>query len=266
MPCEKSCKTRCYSRPYIHVHPAVIAFFSPKPCKKLFSPATCTYRRECANQKKTGPVKKRMASWARQRQQITEAADGGAGAGCSRSLAGRPQAQVGVVVLWVSCPSACESSRRPPGRAAGSARRHHPPPCEPGHPKGPDYILLRNGQKKLVRSLQGGEHRPSWQGLPPRQVLRVPGPRAGDHPAGGAAGGTRAAQRLAAGELGGPQGTRRTLEAVARVRHRWRPCCTQAAPSSLGRDLLDPGHGWSAPRARATGTPGRRWRRSCASA
>ena len=33
--------------------------------------------------------------------------------------------------------------------------------------------LLRNGQKKLVRSLQG---------LLPRQVLRVPGPRAGDHP------------------------------------------------------------------------------------
>ena len=27
-------------------------------------------------------------------------------------------------------------------------------------PQGPnDYILLRNGQKKLVRSLQGGEHR-----------------------------------------------------------------------------------------------------------
>ena len=51
------------------------------------------------------------------------------------------------------------------------------------HPRGAhDYILLRNGQKKLVRSLQGGERRLTklGQGLLPRQVLRVPGSR--DHP------------------------------------------------------------------------------------
>ena len=70
MPCKKRAKR--YSRPYIHVHPAVIVFFSTQNRAKQ-APGGCA-----AHQKKTGPVKKRMASWARQRQQITEAADGGA--------------------------------------------------------------------------------------------------------------------------------------------------------------------------------------------
>ena len=45
---------------------------------------------------------------------------------------------------------------------------------------------------------------------------------------------------------------------------------TRAAPSCSSRtrptSSTPRGTGWSAPRARATGTPGRRWRRSCASA
>ena len=50
-----------------------------KPCKKLFSPAIRAGIPENARPgKKNWPRKKRMASWARQRQQITEAADGGA--------------------------------------------------------------------------------------------------------------------------------------------------------------------------------------------
>ena len=49
-----------------------------KPCKKLFSPTMPARMPENARTKKNWPRKKRMASWARQRQQITEAADGGA--------------------------------------------------------------------------------------------------------------------------------------------------------------------------------------------
>ena len=51
-----------------------------KPCKKLFSPAIPARMagENARPSKKNWPRKKRMASWARQRQQITEAADGGA--------------------------------------------------------------------------------------------------------------------------------------------------------------------------------------------
>ena len=70
-----------------------------------------------------------------------------------------------------------------------------------------------------------------------------------------------------------PRGTRRTSRR-SRWRSgsgsRWRPRWTRAAPSCSSRtrptSLTLRGTGWSAPRARATGTPGRRWRRSCASA
>ena len=48
-----------------------------KPCKKLPS-HTCTDPEDARPTKKNWARKKRMASWARQRQQITEAADGGA--------------------------------------------------------------------------------------------------------------------------------------------------------------------------------------------
>ena len=50
-----------------------------KPCKKSYSPRPYVQVGENARPtKKNWPRKKRMASWARQRQQITEAADGGA--------------------------------------------------------------------------------------------------------------------------------------------------------------------------------------------
>ena len=51
-------------------------------------------------------------------------------------LAGRPQAQVRVVVLarpgQLPVRPRARAARRPPVRAASSARRLHPPPCEPG--------------------------------------------------------------------------------------------------------------------------------------
>ena len=57
MPCEKSCKARYYSRPYIHVHPAVIAFFQRKTVQTAPDHLhVCPRMRGRA--KKTGPVKK----------------------------------------------------------------------------------------------------------------------------------------------------------------------------------------------------------------
>ena len=71
-----------------------------------------------------------------------------------------------------------------------------------------DFILLRNGQKKLV--LPARRRAPAdqaGQGLLPRQVLRVPGPCASDHPWQAAQGAERGcgprAQGLAAGERAG---------------------------------------------------------------
>ena len=99
--------------------------------------------------KKNWARKKRMASWARQRQQITEAADGGA-----RARTGAD----GAVVLNLRRGRAAlgrQLRALPPGPAASQqGLRLQPAP----HPRGAQR-LLRNGQKKLVRSLQGGEHR-----------------------------------------------------------------------------------------------------------
>ena len=47
--------------------------------------------------------------------------------------------------------------RRPGSHGAPSKDFDYNQPLIRGGPN--DYILLRNGQKKLVRSLQGGEHR-----------------------------------------------------------------------------------------------------------
>ena len=97
--------------------------------------------------KKNWARKKRMASWARQRQQITEAADGGA-----RARAGAD----GAVVLNLRRGSGAYALL---SRADGQLR----PPSkdfdynQPLIREGPnDYILLRNGQKKLVRAESAG--------------------------------------------------------------------------------------------------------------
>ena len=118
-----------------------------------------------------------MASWARQRQQITEAADGGARA--------RTGADGAVVLNLRRGPGAYALLSRADGLTrAGQHYYSHlglRPPSkdfdynQPLIREGPnDYILLRNGQKKLVRSLQGLTKL--------GKGLRVPGPRAGDHP------------------------------------------------------------------------------------
>ena len=104
-----------------------------------------------------------MASWARQRQQITEAADGGARA--------RTGADGAVVLNLRRGPETYALLSRADGQLTRAGQHYYShlglrPPSkdfdynQPLIREGPnDYILLRNGQKKLVRSLQGGEHR-----------------------------------------------------------------------------------------------------------
>ena len=104
-----------------------------------------------------------MASWARQRQQITEAADGGARA--------RTGADGAVVLNLRRGPGAYALLSRADGQLTRAGQHYYShlglrPPSrdfdynQPLIREGPnDYILLRNGRKKLVRSLQGGEHR-----------------------------------------------------------------------------------------------------------
>ena len=116
-----------------------------------------------SNRQKNGPVKKRMASWARQRQQITEAADGGARA--------RTGADGAVVLNLRRGPGAYALLSRADGQLTRAGQHYYShlglrPPSkdfdynQPLIREGPnDYILLRNGRKKLARSLQGGEHR-----------------------------------------------------------------------------------------------------------
>ena len=209
-----------------------------------------------------------MASWARQRQQITEAADGGA-----RARTGAD----GAVVL---------NLRRGPGafargRQAGQHYYSHlglRPPSkdfdynQPLIREGPnDYILLRNGQKKLVRSLQGGEHRLTKLGKGffrdkyYEYLVHVPVIIRGRQHSGRNAG----AGWLPVNELGGA--TRHpahlTEEQVAqRVRQQVEASLDPGSSWTRPTSSTPRGTGWSAPRARATGTPGRRWRRSCASA
>ena len=113
--------------------------------------------------KKNWARKKRMASWARQRQQITEAADGGARA--------RTGADGAVVLNLRRGPGAYALLSRADGQLTRAGQHYYShlglrPPSkdfdynQPLIREGPnDYILLRNGRKKLVRSLQGGEHR-----------------------------------------------------------------------------------------------------------
>ena len=177
-------------------HPAVIAFFfSAKPCKKL--PTICTDPESARPTKKTGPVKKRMASWARQRQQITEAADGGARA--------RTGADGAVVLNLRRGPGAYALLSRTDGQLTRAGQHYYShlglrPPS-----KDFDYNqpLIREAQRlhpaaqraEEARALPAGRRAPAdqaGQGLLPRQVLRVPGPRAGDHP-------WQAAQRANAG-------------------------------------------------------------------
>ena len=127
-----------------------------KPCKKL--PAIRAGIPENAR-----PGKKNWPSWARQRQQITEAADGGARA--------RTGADGAVVLNLRRGPGAYALLSRADGQLTRAGQHYYShlglrPPSkdfdynQPLIREGPnDYILLRNGQKKLVRSLQGGEHR-----------------------------------------------------------------------------------------------------------
>ena len=76
---EKNVQNELFLRSVHTCTPAVIAVFSAKPCEKGYSPRPYVQVGESARPtKKNWTRKKRMASWARQRQQITEAADGGA--------------------------------------------------------------------------------------------------------------------------------------------------------------------------------------------
>ena len=234
-----------------------------------------------AEQKKNWPRKKRMASWARQRQQITEAADGGARA--------RTGADGAVVLNLRRGPGAYALLSRADGQLTRAGQRYYShlglrPPSkdfdynQPLIREGPnDYILLRNGQKKLVRSLQGGEHRLGkgfFRDKYYEYLVHVPVIIRGRRRSGRNAGaGYERRDWLPVNELGGA--TRHpahlTEEQVAqRVRQQVEASLDPGGPilSSRTRPTSSTlrGTGWSAPRARATGTPGRRWRRSCASA
>ena len=164
MPCKKRAKTSYYCSPYIDIRAAVIAFFSAKPCEKGYSPRPLRASIPGENArptKKNWTRKKRMASWARQRQQITEAADGGARA--------RTGADGAAVLNLRRGPGAYALLSRADGQLTRAGQHYYShlglrPPS-----KDFDYTSssaraqrlhpLRNGQKKLVRSLQGGEHR-----------------------------------------------------------------------------------------------------------
>ena len=140
---------------------------------------------------------------------------------------------------------------------------------QPPHPRGAQ--LLCNGQTKLVRSLQGGEHRLTKLGKGffrdkyYEYLVHVPVIIWGRRRSGRNAGaGYKRRDWLPVNELGGAM-TRRPAhlmeEQVAqRVRQQVEACWTG--------QLSDETYflKWSAPRARNGGTPGPRWRRSCASA
>ena len=107
--------------------------------------------------KKNWTRKKRMASWARQRQQITEAADGGARARRSRraELAARTGGLRAALARGQMTRAGQHYYSHLGLRPASKGFDYNQPLIR----KGPTTILLRNGQKKLVRSLQGGA---SW--------------------------------------------------------------------------------------------------------
>ena len=215
-----------------------------------------------------------MASWARQRQQITEAADGGARA--------RTGADGAVVLNLRRGPGADALLSRADGQLTRAGQHYYshlglrPPSKDFDYNQslireGPnDYILLRNGQKKLVRSLRAES---TGQGLLPRKyyeyLVHVPVIIRG------AVGGTGAGYErgLAAGERAGrrneapgaPHGGAGGAAGQATSGGLWTraapSCSSRTRPTSSTRGALGGQH-----RARATGTPGQRWRRSCASA
>ena len=146
---------------------------------------TCTDPEDARPTKKNWARKKRMASWARQRQQITEAADGGARA--------RTGADGAVVLNLRRGPGAYALLSRADGQLTRAGQHYYShlglrPPS-----KDFDYNqpLIRGAQRlhpaaqraEEARALPAGRRAPAdqaGQGLLPRQVLRVPGPRAGD--------------------------------------------------------------------------------------
>ena len=119
--------------------------------KAILPDHTCTYGWGARPSKKNWTRKKRLASWARQRQQITEAADGGARA--------RTGADGAVALNLLRGPGAYAQLSRADGQLtrAGQHYYSHLGLRPPTHPRAQRRHPA--GQKKLVRSLQGGEHR-----------------------------------------------------------------------------------------------------------
>ena len=161
---QKTCKNELLLRSVHTCTPCSNSvFFNAKPCETSSPAIPAQIRRMRGPPRKNWARKKRMASWARQRQQITEAADGGARA--------RTGADGAVVLNLRRGPGAYALLSRADGQLTRAGQHYYShlglrPPSkdfdynQPLIREGPnDYILLRNGQKKLVRSLQGGEHR-----------------------------------------------------------------------------------------------------------
>ena len=269
---QKTCKNELLLRPvYRYTGCSNSIFSAQNRVKKAILPDhTCRYGGECANQKKTGPVKK---EW-----QVGQDND-------SRSRRPRTAARArtgadGAVVLNLRRGlGAYALLSRADGQLTRAGQHYYShlglrPPSkdfdynQPLIREGPnDYILLRNGQKKLLRFLHG-EHRLTKLGKGffrdkcYKYLVHVPVIIRGRRRSGRNAG---AGYRdwLPVNELGGA--TRHpahlTEEQVAqRVRQQVEASLDPGGPIL---QLLDETY---LPRARATGTPGRRWRRSCASA
>ena len=106
--------------------------------------------------------------------------------------------------------------------------------------EGPNDYMLRNGQKKLVRSLQGGERRLTKLGKGFfRDKTTSTWSTCGGHPGQAAQRTERGRDWLPVNELGGARGTRRTSRR-SRWRsgsdNKWRPRWTRTAhPAALGR-------------------------------
>ena len=164
-----------------------------------------------------------MASWMRQRQHISEAADMGA--------RGRTTADGSVVLNLHKGAGAYALLARTDGQLTRAGQHYYShlglrPPTkdfdynQPLIREGPnDYILLRNGQKKLVRSLEASTGSPSW-GRPSSETSTMStwSTCRWSSAAGGAAGGTRA--RPTSGKTGYRSRARGRHDSAPRGTHR----------------------------------------------
>ena len=154
---QKSCKTSYLVSSVYRDTDYTNSIFQRKPVRNKLPGHTCTDPEDARPTKKNWARKKRMASWARQRQQITEAADGGARA--------RTGADGAVVLNLRRGPGAYALARGraadprgaalllPPGPAAAQQElRQQPAP----HPRGAQRLHPAAQRAEEARALPAG--------------------------------------------------------------------------------------------------------------